>query len=172
VRPATWGAELERLRLRRSARVLLFDPSGDVLLIRFRAETGGKTVRFWVTPGGEIEAGEEPEEAAARELYEELGLRLPLIGPVHEESGGEYVHLGERVRNEDVFFATVCERSAPKLSGVTADEVRLMQEARWWSVGQLAETMETIYPERLADVAARIWSVAKSAEAPDQNGEP
>ncbi len=148
-------------RLRRSARVLLFDPSGDILLIRFRAEADGKTVRFWVTPGGEIESGEEPEEAAARELYEELGLRVPLIGPVHEESGGEYVHLGERVLNEDVFFATVCERSAPKLAGVTADEVRLMQEARWWSAEQLRTTPEKVYPERLAEVVERIWSVAK-----------
>ncbi len=160
------------MRLRRSARVLLFDPSGDILLIRFRAETGGKTVRFWVTPGGEIEAGEEPEEAAARELYEELGLRVPLIGPVHEESGGEYVHLGERVRNEDVFFATVCERSAPKLAGVTADEVRLMQETRWWSAAMLAETAERIYPETLAEVAARIWSVAKSAASAESAEEP
>ncbi len=158
-------------RLRRSARVLLFDPGGDVLLIRFRAESGGRTVNFWVTPGGEIEAGEEPEEAAARELYEELGLRLPLIGPVHEESGGEYVHLGERVLNEDVFFATVCERSAPKLAGVTADEVRLMQEMRWWSPEQLGATRERVYPEKLAAVAARIWSIAKPAETDPLPGE-
>ena len=160
------------MRLRRSARVLLFDPSGDVLLIRFRAETGGRTVRFWVTPGGEIEAGEEPEEAAARELYEELGLHVPLIGPVHEESGGEYVHLGERVRNEDVFFATVCERDAPKLAGITADEVRLMQEIRWWSAEMLATTAETVYPVSLAEVAARIWNVAKAADRDVSGVEP
>ncbi len=149
--------------MRRSARVLVFDASGDVLLIRFRAASGGKMLTFWVTPGGEIEAGEEPEEAAAREMYEELGLRLPLLGPVHEESGGEYVHLGERVRNADTFFATVCEREAPKLAGVTADEVRLMQEARWWSVEMLAETREKVYPEGLAELAARIWRAAKSS---------
>lgn len=149
------------MRLRRSARVLLFDPSGDVLLIRFRAQVEGKSVVFWVTPGGEIEAGEEPEEAAARELFEELGLRLPLVGPVHEESGSEYVHLGERVQNEDVFFATVCERDLPKLAGVTADEIRLMQEMRWWSAEALAATRDKIYPESLPEVAERVWSFAK-----------
>ena len=159
------------MRLRRSARVLVFDPSGDVLLIRFRAESGGKMLTFWVTPGGEIESGEEPEEAAAREMYEELGLRLPLLGPVHEESGGEYVHLGERVRNEDTFFATVCERGAPKLAGVTSDEVRLMQEARWWSPEMLAETTEKVYPEGLAEIAARIWRVAKSSGDEDAAGD-
>ena len=154
----------KKLRLRRSARVLVFDPHGDLLLIRFRAETNGRTVRFWVTPGGEIEPGEEPDEADAREMYEELGLRLPLIGPVHQESGGEYVHLGERVSNEDVFFATVCERAAPRLAGVTADEVRLMQEARWWSAEGLASSAETIYPVGLAEVAGRIWSVVEAGE--------
>ena len=73
------------------------------------------------------------------------------------------MHLGEKVRNEDVFFATVCERSAPKLAGVTADEVRLMQEARWWDAETLASTKEKVYPEGLAEVAARVWRVAKSA---------
>ena len=150
------------MRLRRSARVLLFDPEGDLLLIRFRAESQGRMVNFWVTPGGEIEAGEAPEEAAARELYEELGLALPLLGPVHEEGGSEYEHHGERVSNEDVFFATVCERTAPKLAGVTQDEVRLMQEIRWWSQEALVETTDKIYPESLAEVAARVWAVARA----------
>lgn len=149
------------MRLRRSARVLLFDPSGDVLLIRFRAQVEGRSVSFWVTPGGEIEAGEEPEEAAARELFEELGLRLPLVGPVHEESGSEYVHLGERVQNEDVFFATVCGRDAPKLAGVSEDEIRLMQEARWWSAEAIGSSREKFYPESLAEVAERVWSFAR-----------
>ena len=152
------------MRLRRSARVLLFDPDGDLLLIRFRAESKGRMLSFWVTPGGEIESGEEPEEAAARELYEELGLALPLLGPVHEESGSEYEHLGERVQNEDVFFATVCERSAPKLAGVTPDEVRLMQQIRWWSPEALATSPEKLFPEGLAEVAARVWAITRTQE--------
>ncbi len=149
------------MRLRRSARVLLFDASGDLLLIRFRANTDGRTATFWVTPGGEIEPGEEPEEAAAREMYEELGLRLPLIGPVHHEGGSEYVHLGERVQNEDIFFASVCERSAPRLAGVTSDEIRLMQEIRWWSAEDFVSRNDTVYPRSLPDVAAHVWSYAK-----------
>ncbi len=152
------------MRLRRSARVLLFDPDGDLLLIRFRAENNGRTVVFWVTPGGEIEAGEEPEEAAARELYEELGLHLPLAGPVHQESGSEYVHMGERVQNEDVFFATVCDRGAPKLAGVTDDEIRLMQEIRWWSAQDFVTRPDKLYPEGLPEIVGRVWSVAKPQE--------
>jgi 8-oxo-dGTP diphosphatase len=153
-------------RLRRSARVFLFDPSGDVLLIRFVAELEGQPFIFWVTPGGEIEPEEDPRAAAERELFEELGLRIPLMGPVHQESGGEYVHLGERVRNFDVFFAAVCERDAPELMGVTADEIRLMQEIRWWSPDELASTKERIYPQTLCAVlpdAAAALHAMKSA---------
>ena len=146
-----------RLRLRRSARVLLFDPSGDVLLIHFVAELEGEPFVFWLTPGGEVEPGEADLAAAERELFEELGLPLPLLGPVHEESGGTYTHLGETVRNFDVFFAAVCERQAPVLRGVTADEIALMREARWWSLAELRATAERVFPVRLAEVAAQVW---------------
>ena len=118
-------------RLRRSARVFLFDPGGRILLIRFVAELEGKGFVFWVTPGGEVEAGETDLAAAKRELFEELGLHLPLTGPVHEESGGTYTHLGETVRNFDVFFAAVCDTAAPQLKGVTMEEIALMHEIRW-----------------------------------------
>ena len=145
------------LRLRRSARVFLFDPRGDVLLIRFVAELDGAPFVFWVTPGGEVEPGESDHAAAERELIEELGLRLPLVGPVHEEFGGTYTHVGETVRNFDVFFDARCERGAPRLTGVTADEIALMREIRWWSAAELKTTTERIFPARLEGIAARVW---------------
>lgn len=158
------------LRLRHSARVFLFDEAGDVLLIRFVAELEGKPFVFWVTPGGEVEPGEDDRAAAARELFEELGLRVPLAGPVHEESGGEYMHLGERVRNFDVFFAAVCARTAPQLAGVTSDEIRLMQEMRWWSAEELAATGERVYPQAIGRVLPQARAAALPAKA--ESGQP
>lgn len=144
-------------RLRRSARIFLFDPLGELLLIRFVAQFQDERFVFWITPGGEVEPGESDLVAAQRELLEELGLRLPLAGPVHEESGGTYTHLGETVRNFDVFFAAMCAQDAPKLGGVTADEIALMREARWWRLGELAQTSERVFPVRLAEIANRVW---------------
>jgi ADP-ribose pyrophosphatase YjhB (NUDIX family) len=152
-------------RLRRSARVFLFDPAGDVLLIRIVAPLEDGPFVFWVTPGGEMESGEGAREAAERELFEELGIRPQLTGPVHEESGGSYVHMGETVRNFDVFFAGRCAREAPRLLGVTAEELALMQEARWWSLAEMEATTERLFPADIAALAREIWTVTGQADA-------
>jgi 8-oxo-dGTP pyrophosphatase MutT (NUDIX family) len=143
-------------RLRRSARVFLFDEQGDLLLIRFVAQRPDGPYTCWVTPGGEVEPGEADADAAARELFEELGVRPVLVGPVHEASGGEYVHLGETVRNYDVFFAAQCGREAPKLAGVTAEEILLMREMRWWAVEDIERATEPVFPEGCAEIVRRI----------------
>lgn len=142
------------MRLRRSARVLLFDECDRVLLIRFAAQREDGPFVFWVTPGGEVEPGEAARDAAARELGEELGI-IPALSaePVHEESGGTYVHLGETVSNYDTFFAAWCGHDEPRLTGVTEEEIALMQEARWWTLEELRVSGERIYPERLAEIA-------------------
>jgi ADP-ribose pyrophosphatase YjhB (NUDIX family) len=145
-------------RLRRSARIFLFDERGDILLIRFVAQRTDGPFVCWVTPGGEVEEGEADLIAAGRELSEELGIKLPLVGPVHEESGGTYEHLGETVRNYDVFFAARCERGLPRLAGVTADEIALMQEARWWTLEELKSTRENIFPAEIARLAAETFA--------------
>jgi 8-oxo-dGTP pyrophosphatase MutT (NUDIX family) len=152
-------------RLRRSARVFLFDPAGDVLLIRIVAPLEDGPFVFWVTPGGEMESGEGAREAAERELFEELGIRPQLTGPVHEESGGSYVHLGETVRNFDVFFAARCAREAPRLLGVTAEELALMQEACWWSLAEMETTTERLFPANIAALAREIWTVTVQSKA-------
>lgn len=147
-----------RIRLRRSSRVFLFDERGDLLLIRFAAQRSDGPFVCWVTPGGEVEEGEADLAAAERELAEELGLKLPLIGPVHEESGGTYEHLGETVRNYDVFFAARCKRDVPRLAGVTEDEIALMQEARWWTLEALRATAENIFPREIARLAVKVYA--------------
>ncbi|MFL1517069.1 NUDIX hydrolase [Pseudomonas prosekii] len=68
-------------RIIRIAAALLIDPTGRTLLVRKRG-----TVAF-MQPGGKIEAHEQPVNALARELEEELGLR---IDPAHAAYLGQF----------------------------------------------------------------------------------
>ncbi len=59
--------------IRRVASVLLVDAQGKVLL-QLRSEDAPASPGQWSFPGGGVEAGETPEEAARRETLEETGL--------------------------------------------------------------------------------------------------
>jgi 8-oxo-dGTP diphosphatase len=137
------------VRQRRTARVLLFDAAGDILLIRFEVLREEGVFGFWAAPGGEIEAGETEAEAAARELREELGLEVAVVGPVYVDEN-RFVHQGELRENTDYFFRAECAEQAPVLTGVTEDEIAIMKEIRWWSAAQVASSGERIFPENLA----------------------
>jgi 8-oxo-dGTP pyrophosphatase MutT (NUDIX family) len=144
------------MRKRRSVRVLVFDPVGRVLLIRFVAQRSDGEFVFWLTPGGEIEAGEGPVEAAVRELREELGLEVAVVGPDREESNC-FEHLGGMVDNTDYFFHAECEVEAPRLMGVTVDEIAAMREIRWWSAAEIEGSGERFFPVDLAVWMRRVW---------------
>lgn len=77
--PAEWNAYLaegnaKQARKRVAADVLLRDEAGRILLVDPNYKPD------WDLPGGMAEANEPPDEAARRELAEELGLRINLGG--------------------------------------------------------------------------------------------
>jgi len=54
-------------------------PDGSVLLAERKA--GKDAAGFWELPGGQVDPGESPAEAAARELLEEVGVRALDLAP-------------------------------------------------------------------------------------------
>ncbi|MBO0513901.1 NUDIX domain-containing protein [Streptomyces beijiangensis] len=67
--------------------------------------------RGWVSPGGSVDAGETPREAAARELFEETGVRAELLvapaaATVRSYRSGWTATLG-------VSFTAIADRAAP-----------------------------------------------------------
>ena len=60
-------------RYRVSAKALIINQDGDVLLVKERHND-------WDLPGGGIDYGETPQQALERELHEEIGQRLEVLG--------------------------------------------------------------------------------------------
>jgi ADP-ribose pyrophosphatase YjhB (NUDIX family) len=142
---------------------MLFDEGGAVLLVRFVVPRAEGEFIFWALPGGEIEAGESEAEAAVREVMEELGLELQVVGPVYRDSN-RFLHQGEMQDNIDFLFKADCRRGEPRLIGPTADEKEIMKEIRWWSVAEIEASRERIFPENLAE-RMRELAVGRGNEA-------
>lgn len=49
----------------------------DAVLLRLHEK-----YNYWGTPGGHIDQGEDSNEAALREVWEEVGLKVELVGPL------------------------------------------------------------------------------------------
>ena len=63
--------------MRYAAGTFIFDERGRVLLMR-----EGYGGRRWSVPGGAVEPGESPVDAAAREAMEEVGVEVRITGLV------------------------------------------------------------------------------------------
>ena len=72
--------------LRRGADALVRNGAGQVLLVR-RADDGR-----WAMPGGWVDPGETPAQAAVREVAEETGLTVSEPRLLHTELRPESVH--------------------------------------------------------------------------------
>jgi len=141
------------MRKRQAARVFLFNPQGQILLVRFAIpKRDGRIFVFWAAPGGEIEEGESPLEAAHREIIEELGLDLALEGPIWVDHNS-FEYRNELLDNTDFYFSAECDHDAPKMIGLTPEELEIMKEIRWWRAEEIDaanQTEEKIFPEGLA----------------------
>jgi 8-oxo-dGTP diphosphatase len=102
--------------------VAIVRAGGRVLICR-RPE-GVHLGGLWEFPGGKLEAGESPPEAAARELEEELGLEALELAPFHRQS-----HRYPERRVELHFFLVRGFRGEPR--------GREGQEWRWATPGEL-----------------------------------
>lgn len=145
------------MRRRDSARLLVLNGDGHLLLFRFVFNAGPMAGQeFWATPGGGLDDGETFEQAAIRELFEETGIRVDRVDPPvgQREIVFPILPSGEEVISEERFF--LIEAGTPELSRAnwTALEFEVMTEHRWWPLDELANTRATVYPGNLPDMIA------------------
>jgi 8-oxo-dGTP diphosphatase len=136
-------------------RIVCRNENGEILLLKWRDPIDAHV--FWEPPGGGIEPGEKPEEAAVRELYEETGFQTAL----GEESlivERDYVFAGHRNHHIERFFlTTVAGEPAP--AEFSEQEIATFLEARFVHPNELTELDAPLEPPHLASLIAELIPV-------------
>jgi 8-oxo-dGTP pyrophosphatase MutT (NUDIX family) len=136
---------MESLVVDRSVvRVVVINEQSDVLLV-CENEPSQPVLYWWIVPGGGIETGETPEEAAARELQEETGLTLRELGPVIWSRFSQFVFGGRECRQRETFFCAKSEHSLKE---------SLNPKARWWSACELGTIAASLEPTNIPELRA------------------
>jgi 8-oxo-dGTP pyrophosphatase MutT (NUDIX family) len=147
--------------LRDTARGVVLDPAGRLLLIAYEATRDVDPARpglrrFWFTPGGGREDGETYEEALTRELFEEIGVSGMVPGPLVGTREGPLLLFRRQCHVRERHYVV-------RLPGPEIDASRLPEtegdpvlEVRWWDLDELDASGEVVEPLGVVALAVRV----------------
>lgn len=141
---------------RRAARVLLVDGADRVLLLHGVDPRADRP--YWFTVGGGLDPGESAADGAARELFEETGLRVgpdDLDEPVWHEVT-EFPFQDRWYRQEQDFFLLRVPAWSVVTHGWDDVERGFIDGHRWWTIEELERTEERFYPAELPGLLRRL----------------
>lgn len=135
---------------RRGARVIVV--AGDEVLLQADTDPGLPGSRFWQTPGGGIDPGEGPAEAAVRELREETGLTVDVnrLGAPLAVRRVTHGYSDRILIQEETFYRIDTERFEPVAEGLTERERRRRVGTGWH---RLADLPDPVWPAELGLLA-------------------
>ncbi|AJZ88724.1 DNA mismatch repair protein MutT [Klebsiella michiganensis] len=139
------------MRTRPSSRLIVISPESHVLLFNFcHKDDALRGNAYWATPGGGLKHDESYEQAALRELFEETGLTRKTAGPqIASRNFKMMLPSGEIVLAEERFFIIHVDKSDIDCSNWTDNEKKVIRDHHWWTVDELKQTSEIIFPRDL-----------------------
>jgi len=148
---------------RQAARVVCFDPTGRVLLIRAHDPADRSKPPWWELPGGGIDAFEAPEDAIVRELREEAGVLRAVVGPCVWTQHARFTFAGWNFDQHERIHVATCDGDTSGPLHLEAFEAAAFEGARWWDVEALLADDEPTVPPRLREFLPAI----AAGERPD-----
>jgi 8-oxo-dGTP pyrophosphatase MutT (NUDIX family) len=141
---------------RTAGRLLIIDLFGRVLMINEAMQPGRP---YWLVPGGGVEGGESPRQAAVREAHEETGLRLTLGTDAPEvlTERRSWTYSDTTYDQTNHFFAVRVE-VAPELSASQLTELErdTFIGFRWWHPEEIDASPDMFYPAEIAKLVRDI----------------
>ena len=133
-----------------SARLLPLDNTGRILLAKYLDDRLEHDRPFWATIGGGVKSGETLAAAAVREAKEETGLNVEL-GPAVWYTEHEFKISGTLYRFQETFFVARLSEGAFSRDGWTPLERKALKDIRWWTLDEIMNTHELVFPTSLAE---------------------
>ena len=134
---------------RATSRVLLIDPSGAVLMFLQYGKDRAVAPR-WITPGGGVDPGEDHDQAAIREVFEETGLVLETIpAPFLEEDFAPDQRWHPYQTGHWAWYDIRIDRFEPTRDGWTEEEQLDVVEGRWMTAQELEAEAHEVEPADL-----------------------
>lgn len=138
------------LKPRPAVRAMLIDQNHRILLLKGRDSTLTDAQPWWFTVGGGIRPHETPKEALHREVLEETGHLITELLETPFSRTFSFTFEGRPYFQHETFYMALSPTFDPDPKYLTAIERRSIIGYRWWTLQELRQTGETVYPAQLA----------------------
>ncbi|MFW5743877.1 MAG: NUDIX hydrolase [Spirochaetota bacterium] len=140
--------------IHRVAHVLVFNAAGELFLQLRSPDKDVQPNRWDTSVGGHVDAGETYEDAARREMREELGIEGPSLERLY------------RYRHANDYESEMVTTYRVLWDGPIETDPTEISEGRFWTLAEIAAADRALFTPNFLDELARYRSLDASNEKP------